>query len=197
MSTALAIAAAILFFAAVAIVVRVKREYERDRVLSAPTVAAVWILYVVIVAVAIAAAIDGTWDLGIPVAVALPIGLALVAAGIALETWGVASMASARRMSGMQPDKLITSGAFRFSRNPQNVGLGLVIVGAGIAGSSGLALAIAAAFTLVFRVYLVYEERHLKRVFGDEYLRYEERTPRYLGRASSTSARRAAPRDPG
>lgn len=185
MSALLAILAGVSIVASVPLVARVKLEYERDSVLSPATVIAVWVVYVVIAAVAIAAAITGTWDLGIERAVALPAGLALAAAGLALVAWGLVSMASLRRMSGMMPDELIIEGAFRYSRNPQNVGLVATMLGAGIAGSSGLTLAIAIAFSVVLRIYLVYEEHHLERLFGDRYVRYKARTSRVLGLAGT------------
>lgn len=176
------IAAAVLTLAgSIPVVARVKREYESDRVLSGPTVVAVWLLYAAIVVVVALAAIVGVWQIGLPVGLSAAAGIALLAGGIALEAWGLASMASFRRMSGMQPDRPIESGAFRYSRNPQNVGTGIALTGLALLGDSALAVIVAAGFWTIFRVYVGYEEEHLARAFGGEYERYRQRTSRLLG----------------
>jgi len=181
MSAALIAATAVTLGASIPLIARVKREYEGGGVLSEATVAAVWILYSVIVVVVVLAAAFGVWGIGLPSAAAAPVGVALIVAGLVLVVAGLASMASLRRMSGMQPDRLIISGAFRFSRNPQNVGLGITLTGAAILGDSGLALLAAAGFWGIFYAYVGYEEEHLGRVFGSEYERYRLRTSRFLG----------------
>ncbi len=167
--------------AAVPVVVRVRHEYEDPGTLSDPTVAAVWVLYAAIVAAALAAAITSAWSIGLPSWLALPLGCALVSGGFALELGGLAAMASFRRMSGMQPDRLITAGAFRYSRNPQNTGAGILLLGVALLGDSLMAALITAGFWLLFRAYVGYEEDYLKRTFGEEYRRYMWHTPRFLG----------------
>lgn len=174
-------AAAVSLAASVPVIARVRREYECGGVLSEPTVVAVWVLYAAIVIVVVLAAGFGVWHVGLPGGLAVALGAALLAAGIALEAWGLASMASFRRMSGMQPDRLITGGAFRISRNPQNVGVGLALAGIALLGNSGLALLVMAGFWLIFRVYVGSEEKHLARAFGSEYERYRQQTSRFLG----------------
>jgi protein-S-isoprenylcysteine O-methyltransferase Ste14 len=82
----------------------------------------------------------------------------------------------------MQPDELITGGAFQVSRNPQNVGIGAAMAGAAVLGDSWLALLTAAGFWLLFYAYVRFEEEHLGRVFGERYESYRRRTPRFLGR---------------
>jgi protein-S-isoprenylcysteine O-methyltransferase Ste14 len=181
--TAILIAAtAVTLAASIPLIARVKREYEGGGVLSAATVAAVWVLYSAIVAAIVLAAVFGVLEIGLPTGATVPVGAVLIVLGLSLEVAGLASMASLHRMSGMQPDRLITSGAFRFSRNPQNVGLGITLTGVAILGDSGLALLAAAGFWGIFYAYVGYEEEHLARVFGSAYERYRVRTPRFLGR---------------
>lgn len=167
--------------AAIPIVARVRREYEGPGVLSNFTVAAVWVLYTAIVAVVVLAAIVGAWSIGLPAGLSISLGCVLIAAGLALAIGGLAAMASFRRMSGIQPDRLITGGAYRISRNPQNVGIGLAMAGAAILGDSWLALFGVAGFWLVFYAYVGFEEAHLGRLFGEEYERFRQSTPRFLG----------------
>lgn len=181
MSAVLIAVTAVTLVASIPLIARVKREYEGGGVLSDATVAAVWVLYSAIVTVTVLAAVFEVWEIGLPPEAAIPVGIVLIALGLALEVGGLASMASFHRMSGMQPDRLITSGAFRFSRNPQNVGLGFTLIGVAILGDSGLALLAAAGFWGVFYAYVGYEEEHLARAFGSEYERYRLRAPRLLG----------------
>ncbi len=181
MNAALAAVGAVSLLAAVAVVARVKREYEGPGVLSDLTVVAVWALYTAIVVVVLVASAVGAWPIGLASALSVPLGVVLVAAGLALVVAGLASMASFRRMSGMQPDTLITGGAFRISRNPQNVGIATAMSGAAILGDSWLALLASGGFWLIFYVYVRFEEEHLARAFGEPYDRYRRRTPRFLG----------------
>lgn len=181
MDAVLAPVAAAALLAGIPVIAGVRRQYETEGTLSDLTVAAVWALYVAIVAVVVVASLVGTWPIGLPGRPAAALGLILLAAGLVLELGGLASMASFRRMSGMQPDALITGGAFRFSRNPQNVGIAVAMAGAAFLGDSWLALLVTAGFWILFYAYVRFEEQHLGRVFGPRYEEYRRRTPRFLG----------------
>ena len=79
------------------------------------------------------------------------------------------------------PRRLILGPWFRLVRNPMYVGVALMIAGQGIARGSALTLAWALLVTVGFHVFVVtYEEPHLRRVFGREYLDYCTRVPRWL-----------------
>ena len=84
-------------------------------------------------------------------------------------------------MSGVQVDSLITDDIFAWSRNPQNVGWGLVLLGIALVGRSGAALLLTAVFWLATHLYLVgHKEPQLERAFGAAYRRYLARTSCYL-----------------
>ena len=76
---------------------------------------------------------------------------------------------------------IITTGPYRFSRNPSYVGLTLVYVGIGIATDSIwiLGLLIPAIVVMHYGV-IVREERYLENKFGEEYLRYKRSVRRWL-----------------
>lgn len=84
-------------------------------------------------------------------------------------------------MSGLETNVLITVGVDRYSRNPQNAGWGLALLGVALLGNSGLALLLAAMFWLMFRIYIPLEEKYLEQVFGAAYREYCAKTPRFLG----------------
>ena len=79
------------------------------------------------------------------------------------------------------PRRLVTTGPFRFVRNPIYIGALLGMVGAALYyGSTGLllyALALAMGFHVLVRVY---EEPVLRRSFGPEYEAYCQRVSRWI-----------------
>jgi protein-S-isoprenylcysteine O-methyltransferase Ste14 len=87
------------------------------------------------------------------------------------------------------PTKLVTTGLFRFVRNPMYVGVVTAIIGIALArhswGAAIYAAFVAAAFHL--RVVL-YEEPRLTREFGAAYHAYRERVPRWLPRMNRRAA---------
>ena len=121
------------------------------------------------------------WHLPIKWLVAVVVGSTTVLTGLAMSIAAVAAFRSVRRMSGLQEDSLVDNGIYRYSRNPQNVGWAMVLLGISIIGRSGMGLLLTALFWLLFRLYLPFEERHLHDVFSVEYERYSARTRRYLG----------------
>lgn len=77
--------------------------------------------------------------------------------------------------------KLVTSGAYSFTRNPMYLGMALVYAGAAIFLDSILALAFLAIVLVIIQTQvIVKEETYLKRAFGDEYLAYQGRVRRWI-----------------
>ncbi len=76
---------------------------------------------------------------------------------------------------------LVTSGLFRFSRNPGYVAMIALCVGIAITLDNAwmLVTVLAASIFLHFQVVLA-EERHLEALFGEEYLDYKKRVRRWL-----------------
>jgi len=83
------------------------------------------------------------------------------------------------------PQRLVTTGLYRFSRNPMYVAVILILAGWAVLFAEReltiYALAVACAFHL--RVVLA-EEPFAARVFGEEWRTYRARTPRWVGIAS-------------
>lgn len=174
---------AVLILAASAAVWLVARDYRRDQELSWSSVLTVWgayLLHAGLVFVASWRAPFGRWP--IPAEWVATGGAALLVLGVAVCALAVRRFASWSRMSGRRTDELVTSGAYSISRNPQNLGWGLALLGASLAGRSTTALLLTLGFGALVHFYLVkMEEPYLARTHGREYERYLRRVSRYLG----------------
>jgi protein-S-isoprenylcysteine O-methyltransferase Ste14 len=160
---------------------RAHREYEHPGRLSLTTVVATWLLHLLHATLVSLAAWHSTWTLPIGGTLALALGVALLAQGLGFAIAAAVGFGSVQRLAGTETDRLVCSGVYRYSRNPQSVGWMLALGGIAVLGRSGLALLLLLLFWGIFLIYAGMEERHLERVFGEEYRRYRERTPRYLG----------------
>jgi len=81
------------------------------------------------------------------------------------------------------PTRLVTSGPYRFSRNPMYVAVFTILVGWAV-GFRSIGLTIyAACIAIAFHLRVVfYEEPWQARTFGDDWHAYRERVPRWMGR---------------
>ena len=78
-------------------------------------------------------------------------------------------------------DMVITKGLYRFTRNPTYIGLILMHTGLGVACASWLYLLLTAVFLIMVNAMLPSEESYCLYRFGDDYLKYKNRTPRWIG----------------
>ena len=78
------------------------------------------------------------------------------------------------------PDKLVTTGVFAFSRNPIYVGLFLVLLGQFLVFPNWVPLVYLAAGTWLFHRQVVREEEFMRRHYGEQYAAYCRRVRRYV-----------------
>jgi protein-S-isoprenylcysteine O-methyltransferase Ste14 len=115
-------------------------------------------------------------------------GLALVLLGELIRTAGVAAAGTVTRRRSRDVQRLVTYGAFAWCRNPLYVGnffawIGFTVVSGVFWFIPVATLIFAIEYTLIVR----YEEGVLESIFGQEYLAYKERTPRWFGRPPAGS----------
>ncbi|WOF75213.1 isoprenylcysteine carboxylmethyltransferase family protein [Parvibaculaceae bacterium PLY_AMNH_Bact1] len=80
-----------------------------------------------------------------------------------------------------KPRKLVTSGLFRFSRNPIYLGFVLLLLGVAIGlGSLAPFLMVAVFFVVANLWYIPFEEKNMEDMFGTDYLEYKKRTRRWI-----------------
>lgn len=128
--------------------------------------------------------VDRVVPLGfLPGGLPLPVGLLLVAIGLALAVAAAGYM----HRAGTSPEPwrpttvLVTGGPFRFSRNPIYLAYTLGYVGFGcLANGLWVLLLLPVPIAAVHFGFIVREERYLARRFGDEYAEYAARVRRWL-----------------
>lgn len=105
--------------------------------------------------------------------------------GVAVFVVSVLTMRDSWRAGVSKTDEteLITGGIYQISRNPAFLGFDLVYVGIVLMFFNWLLLLVSAAAMMMFHLQIVnVEEDFLLETFGDEYIRYEKKVCRYLGR---------------
>ncbi len=110
------------------------------------------------------------------------IGVLCCLAGICLMLWSLISFGRSFRVGidVEHPDKLITTGAFSFSRNPIYVAFALVLLGEFLIFPNWILLLYMGAGTWLFHRQVLREEDYLKQHYGDEYQQYCQRVRRYV-----------------
>jgi protein-S-isoprenylcysteine O-methyltransferase Ste14 len=143
----------------------------------------IWALVYILIAAAI------SWALGWPKLLGLPLaslGIALVAVALIPPVWAIVLFR--REGTEVNPTspanrKLVTSGPYRFTRNPMY--LGLVILTLGIAvwvGAWPMFIAPIAVFATANWVHIPFEEDKMRRQFGATYDGYVRRVRRWVER---------------
>ena len=112
-------------------------------------------------------------------------GLALAALGLLLEVAAVITILWARTsVNPMRPrstSRLVSSGVYRYSRNPIYLGDLIVLVAWAIYLSSPVTLVLTPLFVLYLnRFQIAPEERILSAIFGADYAAYQARVRRWL-----------------
>jgi protein-S-isoprenylcysteine O-methyltransferase Ste14 len=118
-----------------------------------------------------------------------PLAVALLAGAIGFAVWLVLDGSAMSRfkqagtsMVPMRPSTaLVTSGPYRFTRNPMYVGMAFLY--AGLAAATGVIWALATlplVLLAVDRLVIAREEPYLERKFGGEYRAYKQRVRRWV-----------------
>ena len=116
------------------------------------------------------------------------IGLALVLLGEMIRTAGVAAAGTVTRRRSRDVQRLVTYGAFAWCRNPLYVGNFFAWIGFTVASGVFWFVPVAIViFAIEYTLIVRYEEGVLESIFGQEYLDYKTRTPRWFGRPPANS----------
>lgn len=136
--------------------------------------------------VLVAIVVDG--ELGLPILfpqwIALLCGIVVMAIGIGLTGWSAFHFLQVKGtpVPFNPPPTLVTSGPYRFVRNPMLTGVFLILFGIGFAINS---LSLVVFFTPLYVLINVWElkqieEPELIKRLGQDYLEYRKRTPMFF-----------------
>ena len=79
---------------------------------------------------------------------------------------------------------LVTTGIYRYSRNPAFLGFDFMYVGVLLMYGNLLTLGFSAFAMVMLHLQILQEERYLENTFGADYIAYKQQGFRYLGRKS-------------
>ena len=153
---------------------------EKGR-LSVLTFLAAFVAYAGLALSAFIAAWYSYWPIPIPDGAALACGSFLAFVGATIYLAARLQFRSFQLTWGLAADRLVTTGVYRCSRNPQFVGWGLLLLGVAVLGRSGAALLLAAMFWASGLVSVPLEERALERKYGAAYDAFRSSVPRLFG----------------
>jgi protein-S-isoprenylcysteine O-methyltransferase Ste14 len=115
--------------------------------------------------------------------VGMVVGSITLLLATALASWGILEMKGRRTpiQPGQIPTRLVTTGPFRFTRNPLYLALLLVLVALAVmANSLWLVLGTGALLLSLDRLVVVREEALIQRTFDSEYSAYAAHVRRWL-----------------
>jgi protein-S-isoprenylcysteine O-methyltransferase Ste14 len=142
----------------------------------------------VVAAATLVLAADALWPVRLPEGLA-PVAWPLFATGTLLITWAVITFrreAGGTGAVGDPPRRLVTSGPFRFMRNPIYVGAGGLLAAVALLRRSPSFLLAALAYLPLIHLYVLrVEEPRLAARFGEAYRRYFHAVPRWVPRRGS------------
>ncbi len=115
--------------------------------------------------------------------VSLGLGVILILFGLgsAISAVGLFRKADTGIVPFSDATALVTSGSFRFSRNPMYLGMVFVLLGTALITGSVSGLLVAPVFVLIIQSrFILDEEQMMREVFGEEYEDYCRRVRRWL-----------------
>jgi protein-S-isoprenylcysteine O-methyltransferase Ste14 len=112
----------------------------------------------------------------------LQLGTAWLYSGLIICLFGmIFTSVAILNFSTSPKDKVITKGLYRFTKNPTYIGMILMQIGLGIACTSWLYLLLTVALIILLNANLSAEERYCLYRYGDDYQKYKNTTPRWIG----------------
>lgn len=108
-------------------------------------------------------------------------GLLLILTGLALVLSSVKLFHTKKTQLAphKEPEVLVDTGPFKFTRNPMYLGITLILVGsAAILGAISTLFVPILLVVFTNQIYILMEEKHMAKQFGDAYIEYSQRVRR-------------------
>ena len=107
------------------------------------------------------------------------VGSLAILVGFGIDIWGTRTLTAQQSLGAK--GKIVTEGAYRFTRNPQYVGFILIYTGIVLTSYSVMALVTGALLVLAFFILPLSEEPWLREQYGEPYIEYCKNVPRFIG----------------
>lgn len=102
--------------------------------------------------------------------------------GIVLWTAGIIIVSSVCISWVKTPtDKPVTTGMYKYSRNPMYISFFFAYIGIGLVSNSWIFLIITFVYMMITVLFVKYEENFCLERYGDKYKSYMKKTPRWIG----------------
>ena len=112
------------------------------------------------------------------------LGIPLIIMGLYLNWVWVANRFKEEKTTidpNVMPNKFITDGPFKFTRNPTYLGMALTFIGFSILLGSITTFIIPIIFIILTdRTVIVVEEKNMEKKFGKKYLEYKKKVRRWI-----------------
>jgi protein-S-isoprenylcysteine O-methyltransferase Ste14 len=119
--------------------------------------------------------------IGMMVFTPLMFGALVFAVGVLVYAAGYGSvMVGLHHFKHTPADQPVVTGPYQFSRNPQWVGLALVLAGAAIMTGVWLYLGIILVVAIIYHLQILAEEKACLEQYGDSFRAYMAKIPRYF-----------------
>lgn len=107
--------------------------------------------------------------------------VAIIGAGFTLSGARLFSRIGTNIKTFNKPDHLVTSGLFRFTRNPMYLGFLVLLLGIAIGLGTATPFVVVIAFFVITNLwYIPFEERKMEETFGADYRTYKARVRRWI-----------------
>jgi protein-S-isoprenylcysteine O-methyltransferase Ste14 len=104
-----------------------------------------------------------------------------IGVGVLMWAWWLFRKSGTPTRPTHQATALVTSGPFRFSRNPMYLAIVVMLLGIAVwVGSLPMLIAPVGFFAFMSVVFIPYEERRLRETFGDSYISFTQRVRRWM-----------------
>ena len=107
------------------------------------------------------------------------LGLSIIGLGL-LTTLAIMAHLGFSTTIGQQPGEVRQSGPYRWTRNPQILTYGVMLVGLGIMYPSLQTAAWILLYVAIGFLMVITEEEHLSTLFGEKYDEYRNKVPRFI-----------------
>lgn len=110
------------------------------------------------------------------------VGLVLAAMGVLIFIIAMVTMRDSWRagISKEEKTRMITTGIYRFSRNPAFVGFDLMYIGLALTFGNIVLMCVTFVTVVTFHLQILEEEKFLSTVFREQYDEYQKKVRRYI-----------------